>query len=46
MKYVKPDLDIIEFDEELMTSTQLGGSDVSTGSNEDNLDVSDDTLWD
>ena len=46
MKYIKPDLDIIEFDKNVWT-TQVGASDgVSTGSNENgNTDLGDTDLW-
>lgn len=44
MKYVKPDLEIVEFEDDVTMTTQVGGSDVSDGFIEDNTEVGDD-LW-
>lgn len=40
MKYIKPNLDIIEFDENVRTS-QVGGSDWSTENNGNGTDIGD-----
>ena len=40
MKYIEPDMEIIEFDEKIRTD-QVGGSDFSTGSNENGTDIGD-----
>lgn len=44
MKYVKPDLDIIEFEEDVITSTQVGPSGNSTENNGNYTDIPED-MW-
>ena len=44
MKYIKPDMDIIEFDENVRTS-QVGPSGDSTENNGPGTDLGDTDLW-
>lgn len=44
MKYVKPDLDIIDFEEDDITTTQVGPSGDSTDNNGDYTDIPED-MW-
>lgn len=44
MKYIKPDMDIIEFDENVRTS-QVGPSGDSTEITGPGTDLGDDNLW-
>ena len=46
IKYIKPDMDIIEFDDKIRTD-QVGVSDPnSTGSNEGSSDLGGTDIWD